>query len=106
MSSLIIDPTDNRKLVDPAYDRLLDSPATKRELQGVIDHFAKHLDALYQTLDTQHIVINFLGEEKLNVTKEELLSYVAKKRQEIQDLMDKKAQEAAPQEAANEQSNG
>ena len=87
MSNLIVDPND--KQVNPAHDRFLDSAATRRELQQVIDHFAKHLDNLYATLDTQHIVLNFMAEEKLNVTQAELLAYVAKKRQEMEDKKNK-----------------
>jgi len=99
MSDLIIDPTAPG-LVNPAFDREMDKPAKVRQLQGVIDHFAKHLDALYATLDTQHIVLNFIAEEKLNITKDELLAYVAKKRQEMTDLATKKQ----AKETANEQS--
>lgn len=85
MSNLILDPNE-KTLVNPAHDKFLDSSATRRELQKSIDHFAFHLDQLYATLDTQHIVLNFIAEEKLNITKDELLTYVAKKRQEMTDL--------------------
>ncbi len=95
-SNILIDPND-KPLVNPAHDRFLDSTATRRELQDVINHFSKHLDALYATLDTQHIVLNCVG-EKLNITRDELLAFVEKKRQEMEDKKKK-------QEAANEQSN-
>jgi hypothetical protein len=123
MSNLIIGPGDN-KLINPAHDKFLDAPITRREVQGALDHFAEHLDKIYGSIDTQHIVINFLAEEKLNVTKEELHAYVMKKKQELIDLLEKRAaaaekerarlagetpvEEAAPvaaTEAASEQSN-
>lgn len=101
MNNLIIDPNE-KKLIDPAYDKYMDSPATRRELQAMINHFAGHLDQIYPTLDTQHIVINFLAEEKLNVTKGELLAYVEKKRHEMEELAKNRAEDT---EAASEQSN-
>ena len=103
MNNLIIDPSAPG-LVNPAHDKFLDSPATKRELQAMINHFAKHLDEVYATLDTQHIVLNCIG-EKLNITKDELLAYVARKKQEIADLAIKR-ESKKPTEAASEQSNG
>lgn len=93
MSNLIIDPTE-KQLINPAFDKYMDGPVTRRELQAALDHFSKHLDALYATSDTQHIVINFLAEEKLNVTKDELLAYVQKKRQEMLAAIDKRAKAA------------
>lgn len=121
MSNLILEP-GQQGLINPAHDKFLDAPATRRELQAALDHFAKHLDILYQTGDTQHIVVNFLAEEKLHVTKDELTAYVMKKKQEMLDLLEKRAaaaekerarlagetpvEEAVPTEAASEQSNG
>lgn len=109
MSNLIIDPSAP-SLIDPVHDKYLDSPATRRELQAMINHFAGHLDQLYATGDTQHIVINFLAEEKLNVTKDELLAYVQKKRQEMIELAGKRAEAAEKArvalETANERPNG
>jgi hypothetical protein len=115
MSNLIIDPNE-KALINPAHDRFLDAPATRRELQAALDHFAKHLDNLYATGDTQHIVINFLAEEKLNVTKDELTAYVMKKKQEMIEALEKRAAAAekerarlageTPTEPANEQPNG
>lgn len=98
MSNLIIGPGDN-KLINPAHDKFLDAPCTRRELQAALDHFAGHLDALYQTGDTQHIVINFLAEEKLHVTKDELTAYVMKKKQEMLDLLAKRAAAAEKERA-------
>ena len=79
--SQIIDPSN--AYVQPPYDKVLDSPATKREVQKALDHFSHHIDALYATTDTQHIVINLIA-DKLNITKAELLAYVEKKRAEIE----------------------
>ena len=101
VANLIVDPNEKR-LIDPAFDKYMDAPCTRRELQAMINHFAKHLDEIYPTLDTQHIVINFLAEEKLNVTKDELLAYVEKKRQEMEAL---RAKQQKTQETVNE-SNG
>ena len=111
----IIDPNE-KTLINPAHDRFLDAPMTRREAQKAFDHFSTHMDALYATLDTQHIVLNFIAEEKLNVTKGELLAYVDKKRHEME--VAKKLNEAAqklaediksgkikPEEPASEQSN-
>ena len=67
----------------------------------------QHLDQLYATLDTQHIVLNLIA-EKLNVTKGELQAYVEKKRQELEVAakLNEAAQKLAKdQEAAGEQSN-
>jgi hypothetical protein len=106
MSNLILDPND-KPLINPAHDKFLDAPMTRREAQKAFDHFSYHMDQLYATGDTQHIVLNLIG-EKLNITKGEILAYVEKKRQEIEvakKLNDAAKELAKQQEAAGEQSN-
>lgn len=106
MSNLILDPNE-KELINPAHDRFLDAPMPRREAQKAFDHFAQHLDQLYATLDTQHIVLNLIA-EKLNVTKGELQAYVEKKRQELEVAakLNEAAQKLAKdQEAASERPN-
>lgn len=91
--SSIIDP--NAPIITPAYDKFWDSPPTRREIQAALNHFSQFMDNIYASIDTQHIVLNLLA-EKANVTKDELLAYVEKKKQEVQDAADRAqaAQEA------------
>ena len=114
-SKLILEPGQRDQLINPAFDRYMDAPCTRRELQAMIDHFSKHLDQIYGSQDTSHVIINLLA-EKAGVTKGEIQAYVTKKKQELIDLLEAqaaaKANASAAQteptapEAAVEQSNG
>ena len=82
MSQLII-PGQNDHLIDPAYDKFLDGHPTRRELQRTFNKVGGKLTEVFEGLDTQALVGNFLC-ERLGVTREEIAAYVQKKAAEIQ----------------------
>ena len=89
------------ELITPAFDRFLDTPPTRREMQKAFNKMGNNDAELFAMIDTQALVGNFLC-EKLGVTREELDAYVEKKAAEVKALQE--AQK--PQETANEQPNG
>lgn len=93
--SKIITPGQN--LIDPAYDQFLDGKPTRRELQATFQKIGTKMTELFQAVDTQALVANFLC-ERAGVTREEIEAYVAKKAKEVE-AFTKAALEAAKAEA-------
>ena len=79
MSSII---TSENGLVSQPYDKYWDAPLTRREAQRAVDHLAENDTVLNMRADTSHIVINLIC-EKLNITKAEIETYVARKKAEM-----------------------
>ena len=98
MSQLII-PGQNDHLIDPAYDKFLDGHPTRRELQRTFNKVGGKLTEVFEGLDTQALVGNFLC-ERLGVTREEITAYVQKKAAEVQ-AQAEEALAAATREAQN-----
>lgn len=98
MSQLII-PGQNDHLIDPAYDKFLDGHPTRRELQRTFNKVGGKLTEVFEGLDTQALVGNFLC-ERLGVTREEIAAYVQKKAAEVQ-AQAEEALAAATREAQN-----
>ena len=98
MSQLII-PGQNDQLIDPAYDKFLDGHPTRRELQRTFNKVGGKLTEVFEGLDTQALVGNFLC-ERLGVTREEIAAYVQKKAAEVQ-AQAEEALAAATREAQN-----
>lgn len=95
MDNVLQDP--NARIVTPAHDKFWDAHPTRREMQAALDHFSKFMDDIYASIDTQHIVVNFLA-EKGGVTKAELEVYAKKKLEEVKVAA---ARGAADQKAAD-----
>ena len=94
--------TQADQLIDPVYDKYLDSPPTRRELQAVFSKIGINQTQLWESVDTQALVGNFLC-DKLNVTRGELDAYVAKKAAEL--ATKNSATGSTPDEAQNAQPN-
>jgi hypothetical protein len=107
MSSRLITPGEaTQSLIDPAYDKYLDSPPTRRELQATFAKIADALNMLMDGLDTQALVGNFLC-DKQNVTRDEINVYVAKvaegvKAQQTAFEAAQKAQQGQPAQAVSD----
>ena len=99
MSQLII-PGQNDHLIDPSYDKFLDGHPTRRELQRTFNKVGGKLTEVFEGLDTQALVGNFLC-ERLGVTREEIAAYVQKKAAEVQ-AQAEEALAAATKEAQND----
>lgn len=84
--SKIITPGSSEHLIDPAFDQFLDGKPTRRELQETFRKIGISMTQLYEALDTQALVGNFLC-EKLGVTRGEIDAYVAKKAAEINEAI-------------------
>jgi len=80
---LIVDPADNR--VAPAYDPFWDEKPTRREMQKAFNKLGTNDAELMAMVDTLNLVVNFLC-ERLEVKKEEIDAYVARKAEEITKL--------------------
>lgn len=74
-SKLILGPEDSP--IKPAYDAFLDAPPTRRELQRVFNKIGVNQTQIWEAVDTQALVGNFIC-EKLSVTRGEIEVYVAK----------------------------
>lgn len=96
----IITPGSGEHLIDPAFDKFLDGHPTRRELQLTIRKIGISMTQLYEALDTQALVGNFLC-EKLGVTRGEIDAYVTKKAAEVTEAL--KAMEAKQGQSAQEQ---
>ena len=84
-ASKIIMPGTSEHLIDPAHDRFLDGHPTRRELQATFRKIGEKMTELFQAVDTQALVANFLCERQ-GVTREEIEAYVSKKAEEIKTL--------------------
>jgi hypothetical protein len=77
---LILAPEEG--LVDPAFDKFLDSSPTRRELQKAFNKIGKNDADLMLMVDNISLVVNMLC-EKFNVTKGEIDVWVEKKSAEL-----------------------
>lgn len=78
------------ELIQPAYDKYWDSPPTRRELQKAFNKLGNNDSDLMSMVDTNCLVVNFLC-EKLDVTRGELDTYVAKKAAAAKAMQDNQA---------------
>ena len=97
------------ELITPAFDRFLDTPPTRREMQKAFNKMGNNDAELMLMLDNLNLVCNCLC-EKAGVTKGELDVFVEKKTEEMKAYTAAKleAEMAAKNatEAPNEPSNG
>jgi hypothetical protein len=102
MSNLIVDPNE---YIEPAHDKFWDGHPTRRELQTTLHKIGLNQTACFEAIDTQALVMNCVC-EKLNITREELDSFVAKKAEEAKAWHEAQAEaEKKAQENTNEPPN-
>lgn len=94
--------TSDTKIVDQPFDKYWDAPLSRREAQRAINKLAKNDSEMMGMCDTAALVLNFLC-EKLGVKREEIQTYVDKKKIEVQAMREALKQQA--EEAANAESN-
>ena len=86
-----------KPLVQQPFDKYWDNPPTRREMQRMANKLAANDSELMGMADTAALILNFLCEAKLKVSREEIEVYVeAKKLQmsEQREKMKKQAQES------------
>jgi hypothetical protein len=86
MSNLILSSTDS-PIAQP-YDKYWDAPMTRREAHRLFMKLASNDNELTGMADTASILINFLC-EKLEVKREDVDSYVARKHVELAAMREK-----------------
>lgn len=92
MSNLVDSP-----LVQAPHDSYWDSPPNRREMQRAINKLASNDSELMGMADTAALVLNYLCEVKLKVSREDLEIYVEAKKLQIAEARAKmKAEAEAP----------
>ncbi len=72
----------NSPLVQQPHDKYWDGALTRREAQKAFNKLGNNDSELMSMVDTNCLVVNYLC-EKLNVTREDLEVYVAKKKEAL-----------------------
>jgi hypothetical protein len=85
MSSLIL---DSNSPIQPAFDPYWDKPMSRREAHRLFMKLASNDNELTGMADTASILINFLC-EKLEVKREDVDAYVARKHLELAAMREK-----------------
>ena len=81
---------EDSELIAPPYDRFLDSPPTRREMQKAFNKMGNNDGELMLMVDNLNLVCNYLC-EKMGVTKGELDAFVEKKAAEMLALQEVQA---------------
>jgi hypothetical protein len=92
------------ELIKQPYEKFWDEPAqiTRRELQKIFNKLAANDAELMGMADTAALILNFICEVKLKVSREEMEIYVeAKKLQMVEARAKLKVQEAQNNEQPN-----
>jgi len=90
---------EDSELITPAFDRFLDEPPTRREMQKAFNKMGNNDSELMLMVDNLNLVANLLC-EKAGVTKGEIEVYVAKKAAEMKAFIEDQAK-IKESEAAN-----
>lgn len=80
-----------KELIEPSYDKFLDGNPTRRELEKAFRKIGLNMTEFWRAVDTSNLVLNYLCEEKLNISRGELDAYVQKKAAETQAYREKLA---------------
>jgi hypothetical protein len=86
---------EDSELITPAFDRFLDGPPTRREMQKAFNKMGNNDGELMLMVDNLNLVVNLLC-EKAGVTVGEIEVYVAKKAAEIKALQEAQAANVKP----------
>jgi hypothetical protein len=70
-------------LVEQPYDKYWDAPLNRREAQRMINKLAANDSELMGMCDTAALVLNYLCEVKLKVSREDLEVYVEAKKLQL-----------------------
>jgi hypothetical protein len=96
MGNIIVDPSEGRSPIQPAFDPYWDKPMTRREAHRLFMKLAANDNELTGMADTAAILLNFICEKKLGITdRTEVDAYVLVKTEQL------KAQRAALKAAAD-----
>ena len=90
MSSLIT----NDSPVSVPFDKYWDTPPTRREIQRMANKLAANDSELMGMADTAALVLNFLFEVKLKVSREDVEVYVEAKKLQLAEARAKMKAEA------------
>lgn len=94
MSNLVDSP-----LVQAPFDKYWDNPPTRREMQRMANKLAQNDSELMGMADTAALILNFLCEVKLKVSREEIEIYVEAKKLQLEEARAKmKVAAEAPSE--------
>ena len=88
-------------LIQQPFDKYWDAPLTRREAQRMANKLAANDSELLGMADTAALILNFLCEVKLKVSREEIEIYVEAKKLQ---LAEARAKMKAAAEAPSEQS--
>jgi hypothetical protein len=95
MSRIITD-----SVLQQPFDKYWDSPPTRREIQRMANKLAQNDSELMGMADTAALILNFLCEVKLSVSREEVEIYVAAKRLQLEEARAKMKAEASSSSSA------
>ena len=85
-------------LVQHPYDKFWDNPPTRRELQRALNKMSANESELAGMCDTAALILNFLCEVKLKVSREEIEVYVEAKKLQLAEARAKMKAAEAPSE--------
>jgi len=90
----------SESLLQQPYDKFWDEPAqiTCRELQKIFNKLAANDSELLGMADTAALILNFLCEVKLKVSREEIEVYVEAKKLQLEEARAKLKAAEAPSE--------
>ena len=85
-------------LVEKPFDKFWDNPPTRRELQTALRKMGENDAELMGMCDTAALILNFLCEVKLKVSREEIEVYVEAKKLQLAEARAKMKAAEAPSE--------
>ncbi len=90
--------------VEAPFDKFWDNPPTRREIQRALSKMASNDSELMGMADTAALILNFLCEVKLKVSREEIEVYVEAKKLQLSEARAKMKADAEAAEKVSSQS--